>query len=172
LLVTRVEFLPGGTNDVFRLYINPTPGSPEPVTPSATITGFLGNQNGIAFNAGDNGSGGTLVSFDEVRAGTTFADVTPPAMRIQSLARSTNDIALVWTAAAGTTNQLQAATSVTGNYSTGSFVNVGSPIIIPGTDGPIVGNPPAIGSATTTNYLDSLGATNKARYYRVQQIDP
>jgi hypothetical protein len=171
-LVTRVYFLPGGVNDEFRLYVNPAPGAPEPATPSAVLTNFIGTQNGVGFNSGDNGSGGTQVSFDEVRVGTTFADVTPSAMRIQSIARSTNDIALTWTAVVGSTNQVQAATSATGSYNTNNFVNIGSPIVIPGSSGPIVGNPPAIGSVITTNYLDSLGATNKARYYRVQQQGP
>ncbi len=168
-LVTRVYFLPNGTEDEFRLYVDPTPGAPEPATPSAVLTNFIGTQNGIALECGDNGSGETQVSFDEIRIGTTFADVTPAAMHIQSIARSTNDIALVWTAAVGSTNQVQAAMSANGSYNTNNFVNIGSPIIIPGSSGPIVGNPPAIGSVITTNYLDSLGATNKARYYRVQQ---
>lgn len=171
-LVVRVDFLPGGTNDFFRLYVNPAPGGPEPATPSATFSEFLGNQNGVGFNSGDNGSGGTQVSFDEVRIGTTFADVTPPTMHIQSVARSANDIALMWTAVVGSTNQVQAGASANGSYNTNNFVNIGSPIVIPGSTGPIVGNPPAVGSVVTTNYLDSLGATNKARYYRVLQQGP
>jgi hypothetical protein len=171
-LVTRAYFLPNGTEDEFRLYVNPTPGEPEPTTPSAVVTNFIGTQNGIGFECGDNGSPWTQVSFDEIRIGTTFADVTPAAMHIQSITRSTNDIALVWTAAVGSTNQVQATTNADGSYNTNYFVNIGSPIIIPGSSGPIVTNPPAIGSVITTNYLDSLGATNKARYYRVQQQGP
>jgi hypothetical protein len=175
-LVARVNFLPvvgGVTNDVFRLYVNPTPGAPEPATPSAILTNYIGMQNGITLNSGDNGSGGTQVSYDEVRAGTTYADVTPRASHIQSIATSsTTNIALVWTAAVGSTNQVQAATSASGSYDTNNFVNIGLPIIIPGSTGPIVTNPPAIGSVITTNYLDFGGATNKARYYRVQQQGP
>jgi len=171
-LVVRVAFLPGGTNDQFRLYVNPTPGGPEPATPSAALIGFLGTQNGLGFNSGDNGSGGTQTSFDEIRVGTTYADVTPPAMHIVSVARSTNDVALSWTAAVGTTNIVQAATSANGSYTTNNFVDISAPMIVPGSSGPIVTNPPAIGSAITTNYLDTLGATNKARYYRIRQIAP
>ena len=171
-LVVRVDFLAGGTNDLFRLYVNPTPGGAEPTTPNATLTGFLGTQNGVAFNCGDNGSGGTQVSFDEVRVGTTFADVTPAAMHIQSITRSGNDVSLSWTAAVGTTNLVQVTTNASGSYNTNSFVYLGSPIIIPGSSGQIVTNPPAIGSVITTNLTDSFGATNKARYYRVQQLGP
>lgn len=170
-LVTRVVFLPSGTSDQYNLYVNPTPGGPEPATPSATLTGFLGNQNGVAFNSGDNGSGGTQVSFDEVRVGTTFADVTPPSMRILSVVRSANNIVLTWPAAVGTTNTVQATTGSNGSYSN-NFVDIGAPIIIPGSSGPVVTNPPAIGSSIRTNYVDSLGATNKARYYRIRQTAP
>jgi len=170
-LVARVYFLPNGTEDEFRLYVNPTPGAPEPATPSAVVTNFIGTQNGISIECGDNGSGETQVSFDEVRIGTTFADVTPRPSLIPSIATSsTTNIALVWTAAVGSTNQVQAATG--GSYNINNFVNIGSPIIIPGSTGPIVTNPPAIGGVMTTNYLDFGGATNKARYYRVQQQGP
>jgi hypothetical protein len=135
------------------------------------LTNFIGTQNGIGFECGDNGSGETQVSFDEVRIGTTFADVTPRAMHVQSIARSTNDMLLTWSAAVGTTNLVQATSGSNGSYNTNGFATIGT-IIIPGTTGPIVTNPPAIGSAITTNYLDSLGATNKARYYRVEQLSP
>jgi hypothetical protein len=171
-LVVRVNFLPGGTNDLYRLYVNPTPGGPEPATPDATSIGFLGTQNGVAFNSGDNGSGGTQTSFDEIRIGTTYADVTPRAPHIQSIASSTNNIALTWSAAVGSTNQVQATTNATTSYNTNYFVNLGSPIIIPGSTGAVVTNPPAIGGVVTTNYVDFGGATNKARYYRVQQQGP
>jgi hypothetical protein len=70
----------------------------------------------------------------------------------------------------GTTNQVQAGASPNGSYNTNNLVNVGSPIIIPGSSGPIITNPPAIGSVIITNLTDSFGATNKARYYRVQQV--
>jgi hypothetical protein len=172
-LVTRVVFLPSGTSDQYNLYVNPTPGEPEPATPNATLIGYLGTQNGVAFNSGDNGSGGTQTSFDEIRIGTTFADVTPRAPHIQSIAgSSTTNIALVWTAAVGSTNQFQATTNATTSFNTNNYVNIGSPIIIPGSTGPVVTNPPAIGGVITTNYLDFGGAINKARYYRVQRQGP
>jgi hypothetical protein len=68
-LVVKAEFLPG--NDIFTLYLNPTPGAPEPA---------LGLQKSDA----DNGvvSGITIYStgaftLDELRVGSTWADVTP-----------------------------------------------------------------------------------------------
>jgi hypothetical protein len=74
LLVVRVIFAPaaGCTPDSFSLYVNPTPGGAEPVTPDATLNCEIGQQNGIALNAGN----GARVSFDEVRMGYTFASVT------------------------------------------------------------------------------------------------
>jgi hypothetical protein len=76
LLVVRVIFEPAGfgTPDFYTLYVNPTPGQPEPTnSPSATLTGDIGNQNGIQL---DDGNGGAAL-FDEVRIGATFASVTP-----------------------------------------------------------------------------------------------
>ncbi len=71
-LVVRVDFN-FGTPDVFSLYVNPTPGGSEPVTPDAVLTNDIGTQDGVALNTGN---GGTAF-FDEIRLGNTFASVTP-----------------------------------------------------------------------------------------------
>ena len=71
LLVVRVDFTDFA--DTFSLYVNPTPGDPEPAGPDALLLFDLGTQNGLAFNTG----GGAQISFDEIRIGNTFADVTP-----------------------------------------------------------------------------------------------
>jgi len=52
LLVVKLEFNFGGPEN-FRLYVNPTPGNPEPVTPDAVITNDIGTQNGLAMNMGN-----------------------------------------------------------------------------------------------------------------------
>ena len=67
-LVVRADYTSG--NDTFRLYVNPTSGT-EPGTADATVTYNIGTQNGLGLNAGG------ATSFDEIRIGTTFADVTP-----------------------------------------------------------------------------------------------
>jgi hypothetical protein len=70
-LVLRGDYTSG--SDSFRLYVNPTPGAPEPASADATMTYDIGTQNGLGINAGNLGA----ASFDEIRIGTTFADVTP-----------------------------------------------------------------------------------------------
>ena len=71
-LVVRGEYTPSSSN-TFRLYVNPTPGAPEPVTADAIITANLGTQNGLNLTTGNGG----LATFDELRIGTNYADVTP-----------------------------------------------------------------------------------------------
>ena len=66
-----IDFTSG--DDTFSLYVNPTPGDPQPAAADATLTFDLGSQNGLALNTGN----GAQVSFDEIRIGETFADVTP-----------------------------------------------------------------------------------------------
>ena len=71
-LVVRGEYTPSNSN-TFRLYVNPTPGAPEPGTADAIITANLGTQNGLNLTTGNGG----LATFDELRIGTSYADVTP-----------------------------------------------------------------------------------------------
>ena len=74
-LVVRVDFAAGAAAnpDTFKLYVNPTPGGTEPAVASATMSYNLGVQNGLAIQSGN----GAQVSVDEIRIGTTYADVTP-----------------------------------------------------------------------------------------------
>jgi hypothetical protein len=69
LLVVRAEFLPG--NDVFTLYANPKPGGAEPAS-SVTKTDL---DLGVVSKVGIYSTGAFAV--DEVRIGTTYADVVP-----------------------------------------------------------------------------------------------
>jgi hypothetical protein len=70
LLVVKAQFLAG--NDVFTLYVNPRPGHPEPVTGNAVKSDVdLGTVSKIGiYSTGAFG-------IDEIRIGSTFADVTP-----------------------------------------------------------------------------------------------
>ncbi|HVM62659.1 MAG TPA: hypothetical protein VMV72_17490 [Verrucomicrobiae bacterium] len=161
-LVVRGDF--GTDNDTFRLYVNPTPGAPEPATADATISDFIGTQNGISFTTGNGG----VASYDEIRIGTNYADVTPAVsivvtnpFNITSIIRSGNNIMLTWNTTAGNTNAVQATNGSSGNYSTLGFTNISAQMVIPGTPG----------SATTWSFTDTNGATNKpARYYRIWQV--
>jgi hypothetical protein len=70
LLVVRAQFTAG--NDTFTLYVNPTPGAPEPVS-----GGILKNDSNIPVISGFTIYSTGAVSIDELRLGETFADVTP-----------------------------------------------------------------------------------------------
>jgi len=159
-LVVRGNYVQGGAS-TFRLYVNPTPGEPEPVTADATVSFNIQTQNGLAFNM----QNGAAASFDEIRVGTNYADVTPAVsvvtnpFNITAIARVGNDIVLTWNTTGGNTNVVQATNGSNGNYSTNNFANVSSQMIISGS------------GSVTTNYVDLFGATNSpARYYRVRRV--
>ena len=69
LLVVKAEFLPG--NDVFTLYTNPKPGGAEPASGVTKADLNLGAVSRVGIYS----SGAFAV--DEVRIGTTYADVVP-----------------------------------------------------------------------------------------------
>ncbi|WP_252850838.1 PEP-CTERM sorting domain-containing protein [Aeoliella straminimaris] len=70
LLVLRADFETG--NDSFRLYVNPLPGQSEPLVPDAMKAD---SDVGIVAQIGLFSTG--TFSFDEIRIGESFADVTP-----------------------------------------------------------------------------------------------
>ena len=69
LLVVKAAFAAG--NDTFTLYVNPTPGSPEPAVGVEKSDLNLGTTNSLLIY-----SGGEF-SLDELRVGATFESVTP-----------------------------------------------------------------------------------------------
>ena len=69
LLVVKAQFQPG--NDVFSLYVDPTPGRPEPGTPIVKTDLDLGAVSRIGiYSTG-------AFAIDEIRIGTAYADVVP-----------------------------------------------------------------------------------------------
>ncbi len=73
LLVVRFDFT--AANDTFRLYVNPTPGGPEPSTADATKTDLnISSLVGVSISTG----AAATWSIDEIRVGNTFADVVAP----------------------------------------------------------------------------------------------
>jgi type 1 fimbria pilin len=82
----------------------------------------------------------------------------PASFRIVAIARESNNVRITWTGAAGTTNMLQAASSLTSNFSTG-FTDVSQPIIMDGC------------GEVTTNYVDvGVMSSTPARYYRIRLV--
>ena len=81
LIVLRIDFNASGDNERLRLYVNPTPGGTEPVTAGADITSLASFQiNRLDIAAGYTTGGASTTAkgwFDEIRMGTTYADVTP-----------------------------------------------------------------------------------------------
>jgi len=69
LLVVKAEFVAG--NDTFTLYVNPTPGLPEPAAGTVKSDLDLGTSDSLLIY-----SGGAF-SLDELRVGETFESVTP-----------------------------------------------------------------------------------------------
>lgn len=81
LLVMKMEFMAG--NDTFTLYVNPTPGRDTPdstVGMTAVHSGLLdlGNFTRVIIQSGDSLTG----TFDEIRFGNTFAEVTPGLIHV------------------------------------------------------------------------------------------
>lgn len=70
LFVLRADFLAGA--DIFRLFIDPATGQPEPSMADATLVSF---DLGTVTMVGVDGPG--AFGFDELRIGSTWLDVTP-----------------------------------------------------------------------------------------------
>jgi hypothetical protein len=77
LFVVEYTFGSGGT---VNLFVNPTPGGTQPVTPDATMSGGTdaANLQEIGFKAQSSAGAGNWV-FDTLRVGDTWADVVPAA---------------------------------------------------------------------------------------------
>ena len=75
-LVIEMQFNAStSANDTISLFVNPTPGLAAPDVPAVTLsnTNLSNNITDLAFYAANN----EAVSFDELRLGDTFADVSP-----------------------------------------------------------------------------------------------
>ena len=81
------------------------------------------------------------------------------ALRIISAVQQSNDVVITWTTAGVRTNAVQATTGdATGGY-TKNFNDISGSIIIP------------VSGDTTTNYVETGGATNApSRYYRIRLV--
>jgi hypothetical protein len=79
LLVYRLTFTPAG--ETIDFFANPTPGSTAPATPTLTFAipegAFADTLTTIRLQSGEGAGGAAPFSFDEIRGGTTFAQVAP-----------------------------------------------------------------------------------------------
>jgi hypothetical protein len=92
LLVVRFDFAAG--NDTFRLYVNPAPGGTEPAVADATKSNLdLGSFVGVSMSTG----AANTWSIDEIRIGSTFADVVVPVPEPGSIVLTLGGgLALLW----------------------------------------------------------------------------
>jgi len=124
--------------------------------PDAWMQQYFGHPTGHASDhsmAGDDADGDGMSNLQEYLAGTDPTN-NASAFRILSITRENNDLRVTWLAAGGHTNAVQAAPSLTGDYS-----DVSSNIVIAGS------------SDMATNYLDLGAVTNSpARYYRIRLV--
>jgi autotransporter-associated beta strand protein len=71
-LVLKAQLFTSG-NDIFTLYADPTPGGTEPATGAVKSDLSIGTLSSLVIYSGG------AVNIDELRVGTTYADVTPAA---------------------------------------------------------------------------------------------
>lgn len=114
-----------------------------------------GNEVQVA-NTNENWSIGDFMGLDnDGNNHYDLADYAVGPYRLLSANREGNNLRLTWLTAGGRTNQVQAAGSPAG-----TFTNVGSSLRIPGV------------GLVTTNYLEIGGATNHARFYKLNAVVP
>jgi hypothetical protein len=82
LFVGKYTFIggPNDTNNLFEVWVNPTLGQALPATPDLKVVGCTNvnaNLRQWSTRVNADGTGGDNLTWDEVRVGTTLADVTP-----------------------------------------------------------------------------------------------
>ncbi len=79
-VVAAYTFVAGTSNDMAQMWINPTPGDPEPAPTLVSNPGLAdGITSVVTFNLRNVNTVGTgTIYFDELRIGTTWASVTTP----------------------------------------------------------------------------------------------
>jgi hypothetical protein len=108
--------------------------------------------NGVNGVNGDPDGDG-MSNLEEFLAGTNPTN-SASSLHVTSVVRTGNDVRVTWATAGGHTNVVQAAPDLSGSYS-----NISLNVVITGS------------GDTSTNYLDTGGATNgPTRFYRVRLV--
>ena len=154
-LVLAYTFNPGASDDVAKLYVNPVPGSPEGVNTPAVITpAGLADVNGNqiqSFYLRNNSVEPNGVQIDDLRVGTTWADVTPPFLAILSIHRTPpSDVELTWSAVIGRTYRVQYKNDLT--------------------DPDWTDLSPDVTASGNTAALTDISAAGSQRFYRVELL--
>ena len=86
LVVVAFEIVAGTQNDIAKIWINPTVGSPEPTADATSNNSLSGAANDpssgiqrLLLRQGSSSAAAGALQMDELRVGTTWADVTPNA---------------------------------------------------------------------------------------------
>jgi PKD repeat protein len=117
---------------------------------------YFGSTNNPSAAPGADPDGDGQNNLAEFLAGTNPTN-SASGLRITSVAKQGNDVLVTWTTAGGETNVVQATPGLPDGSYSNNFLDLSPLIIISGS------------GDTTTNYLDSGGATNApARYYRIR----
>jgi hypothetical protein len=124
--------------------------------PDCWMLSYFGHPTGQAADnsrASDDPDGDGQNNLAEFLAGTNPTN-SASAFRITGIEQEGDDIRVTWSAGAGRTNVVQAASYLDGGYS-----NISENIVVQGS------------GDTTTNYLDIGGATNApSRFYRIRLV--
>lgn len=170
-----------GTNSVL-LFALGTNSIPVAISSNLTLGGTvnIADAGGFTTNTYTLFTYGGVLTYNGLTVGTTpsnatcFVDVStngqvnlvvssippppqPASFQITSIVRNTSDVVISWTSTVGNTNAVQAVNGGTPGYSTNGFQDISGSIIVTG--------------STTTNYVDSGGATNiPSRFYRVRLV--
>ena len=116
-LVVSYTFNAGTNDDVAKLYVNPIPGSLEGantpvVTTSAGALDVINSQI-QSFYLRNNSVEPNGTQIDDLRVGTTWADVTPRFLEVLSIHRTPpSDAELTWSAVMGRTYRTQYKTNL------------------------------------------------------------
>ncbi|MBK9939706.1 MAG: hypothetical protein IPP02_15240 [Chitinophagaceae bacterium] len=80
-VVANYEIIAGATNDVSKIWLNPALGGSEPAAGATAVSGTDFTATGIEriFLRQDNATNTPFVEIDEIRAGTSWTEVTPSA---------------------------------------------------------------------------------------------
>jgi hypothetical protein len=164
-VVISYQIVSGSTNDVVKMWINPTPGQTEPAATLSATNGLtdLANLNRILIRQ-DGASATPNIEMDELRIGTTWADVTPSGSNTAPVVTTTAATNIAYNGARFNGNiSSDGGTSVTDRgfcYKTSTGVAIGDNKTSEGGSGAGTFYKDFTGFGAETNYFYKAYATN------------